>query len=295
MADPLTRRTCELSWRPPREKHGTIDYYEVALEGRVRELPVSSAALAGPHRPSSTDCGSPSGTHGRIQVSPADFMICKFAQLLPNRNYSATIWVVNEVGRSPPAAFQAQCLTDFGGPEHVATPQAKQGPNTTLALTFPRGPPDETNGPIMCYYVALMPLLDSAELGSLSAPKEVPIGAVESVVGNNLQQRGETELQMAYIAESYDALPTNSVLGDGHSLRDCSVIYRSRYKVSTSISPPFSLLRWLLQQEQQEFEVRAWVCASIYSLNPSPYLALTPILPFARQPGLRPRFSTAGD
>ncbi|KHN71083.1 hypothetical protein Tcan_02532 [Toxocara canis] len=105
----------------------------------------------------------------------------------PNRNYTATVWAENGAGRSKPVVFSEQCVTNYAQPDTVDPPASLPQNGTAFGLSF-NGGLDETNGPVACYYVAVVPLSPDVAIESLPPPDSLVVDTFVKAMNNNLQQ-----------------------------------------------------------------------------------------------------------
>lgn len=234
---------CEVEWKSPAETNGRITKYFVSVRGSLR-LSNSNGELVTDHFPQASDtdkrCANWDGTDSSLNeasINPIDFSTefysCKFGPLKPNRNYSVMVWAENNAGRSQPSVFKRQCVTNFAQPDVVSEPQSAISSNfSTFKLTFNQ-PPDETNGPISCFYIAVVPLHTNVSLSSLPSPSDIVMDSFSKAFANNLHNSAaEKKRYFAYIAESYGQYPLETIIGDASAMQDlklCNVQYLSRY------------------------------------------------------------------
>ncbi|KAK6016089.1 hypothetical protein OSTOST_18432, partial [Ostertagia ostertagi] len=141
-----------------------------------------------------------------------EFLSCKYGPLKPNRNYTITVWAENSAGRSSPLVFPKHCITNYAQPDVVEKPVTSTNANhTSFNLAF-KSKPDDTNGPISCYYIGIVPLLKNVSLETLPRLKRLP-----SITTSMLWQL-EKKRFFAYIAESYTEYPVDTVIGDGRGI-----------------------------------------------------------------------------
>ncbi|KAF1766078.1 hypothetical protein GCK72_006034 [Caenorhabditis remanei] len=236
-----TSLSCEVEWKSPAETNGRIVKYFVSVRGAMRK---SDGTLTPDDFPSAEDvdkrCANWDEDESKASqnsVNPIDFSndfySCKFGPLKPNRNYSVTVWAENSAGRSLPALFKKNCVTNFAQPDLVEAPQTRLTSNmSTFELAFSR-PPDDMNGPISCYYIAIVPLPTNVSLDLLPNSDEIVMDSFSKVFTNNLHaSAAEKKRFFAYVAESYTELPIETTIGDGigvTGLKACNVQYLSRY------------------------------------------------------------------
>ncbi|VDM51186.1 unnamed protein product [Toxocara canis] len=119
---------------------------------------------------------------------PYDFRVMNNADWPdPNRNYTATVWAENGAGRSKPVVFSEQCVTNYAQPDTVDPPASLPQNGTAFGLSF-NGGLDETNGPVACYYVAVVPLSPDVAIESLPPPDSLVVDTFVKAMNNNLQQ-----------------------------------------------------------------------------------------------------------
>ncbi|CCD68957.1 Receptor-type tyrosine-protein phosphatase [Caenorhabditis elegans] len=233
--------SCEVEWKSPAEPNGRITKYFVSVRGAMRK---SDGSLTPDDLPAAVEvdkrCANWDGDENTSKhngINPIDFAnefySCKFGPLKPNRNYTVTVWAENSAGRSLPAVFHKNCVTNYAQPDMVETPQPLLSNNhSTFSLTFPQ-PPDDINGPISCYYIAIVPLPANVSLDILPKSEEIVMHSFSKVFTNNLLPSSAEEKRFfAYIAESYVQLPEETTIGDGvrvSDLKACNVQYLSRY------------------------------------------------------------------
>ncbi|EGT56302.1 hypothetical protein CAEBREN_30513 [Caenorhabditis brenneri] len=233
--------SCEVEWKSPAEPNGRIVKYFVSVRGAMRK---SDGSLTPDDFPAAEDtdkrCANWDEDESKaVQngINPIDFSndfySCKFGPLKPNRNYSVTVWAENSAGRSLPAVFKKNCVTNYAQPDLVETPQTHLSNNmSTFTLTFSQ-PPDDMNGPISCYYIAIVPLPTNVSLDLLPQSDEIVMDSFSKVFTNNLHSSAaEKKRFFAYVAESYTELPMETTIGDGigvTGLKACNVQYLSRY------------------------------------------------------------------
>lgn len=233
--------SCEVEWKSPAETNGRITKYFVSVRGAMRK---SDGTLTPDDFPSAEEvdkrCANWDEDESKaVQngINPIDFSndfySCKFGPLKPNRNYSVTVWAENSAGRSLPAVFKKNCVTNYAQPDLVETPQTHLSSNmSTFSLTFAQ-PPDDMNGPISCYYIAIVPLPTNVSLDLLPRSDEIVMDSFSKVFTNNLHaSAAEKKRFFAYVAESYTELPMETIIGDGigvTGLKACNVQYLSRY------------------------------------------------------------------
>uniref|UniRef100_A0A1I7TSR6 protein-tyrosine-phosphatase n=1 Tax=Caenorhabditis tropicalis TaxID=1561998 RepID=A0A1I7TSR6_9PELO len=233
--------SCEVEWKSPAETNGRIIKYFVSVRGAMRR---SDGTLTPDDFPGAVDADKRCANWDEDEskavqngVNPIDFSndfySCKFGPLKPNRNYSVTVWAENSAGRSLPAVFKKNCVTNYAQPDLVEAPQTHLSNNmSTFSLTFSQ-PPDDMNGPISCYYIAIVPLPTNVSLDLLPRSDEIVMDSFSKVFTNNLHSSAaEKKRFFAYVAESYTELPMETTVGDGigvTGLKACNVQYLSRY------------------------------------------------------------------
>lgn len=233
--------SCEVEWKMPAETNGRITKYFVSVRGAMRK---SDGTLTPDDFPSAEEadkrCANWDEDESKADqngINPIDFsndfFSCKFGPLKPNRNYSVSVWAENSAGRSLPAVFKKNCVTNFAQPDLVETPQTIRTTNmSTFDLSFAH-PPDDMNGPISCYYIAIVPLPTNVSLDLLPSSDEIVMDSFTKVYTNNLHaSAAEKKRFFAYVAESYTQLPGVTTIGDGlgvTGLKACNVQYLSRY------------------------------------------------------------------
>lgn len=102
-----------------------------------------------------------------------------------------------------PVSYKRQCVMDFAEPEYIEPPQTSSRTNTSsFGLKFTKMP-DEINGPIACYYLAIVPLLANTSVDSLPSPELIVMDTYDKALQNNLHSSAaENNRYFAYIAES---------------------------------------------------------------------------------------------
>ena len=138
----------------------------------------------------------------------------------------------------------------------IEKPSSQLGYNqTTFHLNFNQKV-DDINGPISCYYVAVVPLPSNVSIESLPDPSDIVVEScarvylcfidfitnnIKAFQNNLMQGDKERKVYFAYIAESYKELPIETVLGDGEGVPgvpQCSVQYLSRHKAEDRMLRP---------------------------------------------------------
>ncbi|KAI6225011.1 Protein-tyrosine-phosphatase [Aphelenchoides besseyi] len=231
-------QVCEIEWRPPRWTRGHITRYFVQVKGRIRyQQSLNSPVEMIDDLPPGVDICSNYDGEDQNAIDPQmfhNFYACKYGPLKPNRNYTATIWAETKAGRSEGVSFQRQCVMDFAEPEHIEPPQTLARTNgSSFGLRFVKQP-NELNGPIACYYLAIVPLPANTSINSLPAPELIVMDTYDKALQNNLHSSAvENNRYFAYIAESYLEFPVETQIGDGDpkgGVEPCNVLYLSRYK-----------------------------------------------------------------
>ncbi|PIO63631.1 Protein-tyrosine phosphatase [Teladorsagia circumcincta] len=138
-----------------------------------------------------------------------------------------------------PIEFTTEFLSCKYGPLKVEKPVTSTNANhTSFNLAF-KSKPDDTNGPISCYYIGIVPLLKNVSLETLPPPQEIVMDTVSKAFNNNLNAlAAEKKRFFAYIAESYTEYPVDTVIGDGRGvtgMKPCSVF---RYKAEDVVLRP---------------------------------------------------------
>uniref|UniRef100_A0A8R1J2J6 protein-tyrosine-phosphatase n=2 Tax=Caenorhabditis japonica TaxID=281687 RepID=A0A8R1J2J6_CAEJA len=235
--------SCEVEWKSPAETNGRITKYFVSVRGAMRK-PSPDGTLTPDDFPAAEEVDKRCANWdedetkaGQNGVNPIDFsndfFSCKFGPLKPNRNYTVSVWAENSAGRSQPAKFKKNCVTNYAQPDLVDAPETKLSANqSTFSLDFP-SPPDDSNGPISCYYIAIVPLPANVSLDILPRTDEIVMDSFSKVFTNNLHISAvEKKRFFAYVAESYTELPPETTIGDGigiPGMKSCNVQYLSRY------------------------------------------------------------------
>ncbi|CAD5212467.1 unnamed protein product [Bursaphelenchus okinawaensis] len=236
---------CEVEWKPPRWPRGHITKYYVKVDGKVRYQAGDGKEVVGPHHPSGIDsCSNYDGDEDNF-IDPQNFhnfFACKYGPLKPNRNYSATIWAENKAGKSEAVTFHEQCVMDYAEPEFIRPPETLSRTNTSsFGLEFPQAP-DETNGPIACYYLAIVPLQSNISVDALPPPEQIVMDTYDKVLQNNIHTAYHPNNRFfAYIAESYMQYPKQTVVGDGDTrggVDPCNVLYLTRYQPNDAALAP---------------------------------------------------------
>ncbi|CAJ0581740.1 unnamed protein product, partial [Mesorhabditis spiculigera] len=233
---------CEVDWRAPEHPNGRIQSYFVRMEGKIRDG--ASETLVPDDYPPATDpkCSNfdqneqpDKSINPNEFASSTSFFFCRFGPLKPNRNYSVTVWASNSAGKSQPLMFAEQCSTKFDSPERVEPPTSLPPQNLTNIQLRYGSPPDQTSGPISCYYVAIVPLLLNASIEKLPPPADISIDNGQNAFKNNMRVAGDKEQKsyLAYIAESYERyLPETAIMGDGNTssgVEPCETKYLDRH------------------------------------------------------------------
>ncbi|PAV77395.1 hypothetical protein WR25_16591 [Diploscapter pachys] len=240
-----TSLICEVEWKSPPITNGRITKYYVRVVGSIRR-PRPDGQIVADHYPSASEQGGKCANWDSEErltdgINPVDFstefLSCKYGPLKPNRNYTVTVWAENNAGRSSPKIFSKHCTTPYAEPEQVEEPTTSAANVTTFNLNF-AGPPDDTNGPISCYYIAIVPLHANVSIDALPPPHDIIMDNTAKVFHNNLQDPSlDKKRYFAYVAESYRDFPERTVIGDGSPLEGiepCNVLYLSRYKAEDS-------------------------------------------------------------
>lgn len=122
---------------------------------------------------------------------------------------------------------------DFAEPDYIDPPETVSRTNmSSFELRFSNRP-NEDNGPIGCFFLAVLPLPTNISVTELPSPELIVIDSYDKVIQNNLYQSVVHNRFFAYIAESYTQLPAFTVIGDGDisgGMDSCSVQYLTRYK-----------------------------------------------------------------
>ncbi|CAJ0963453.1 unnamed protein product, partial [Mesorhabditis belari] len=237
------RHYCEVDWRAPEQPNGRITAYYVRMEGKIRDgLSDFRSEVTSDDFPPATDskCSNFDQSESpEKSVDPSGFpsptyFVCRFGPLKPNRNYSVTVWAANAAGKSQPLTFAEQCTTKFSSPDRIESPQSLPPQNLTNIQLKYAGTPDQTNGPITCYYVAIVPLLLNASIDKLPPPADISIDNGQNAFKNNMKVvNSEQKSYLAYIAESYDKLlPDTAIMGDGNTssgVPPCATKYLERH------------------------------------------------------------------
>ncbi|KAM3720078.1 Receptor-type tyrosine-protein phosphatase [Dirofilaria immitis] len=231
---------CEVEWMPPKTPNGRITKYYVTVRGQIRHVS-PGGILSNDDFPAEekNQCANYNNNDSSYTSADAiaDFYSCRFGPLKPNRNYTSFIWAENGAGRSENATFSEQCITDFAQPDAVDAPASLSQNGTVFSLTF-NSEPDEVNGPVACYYVAIVPLTPDVVIESLPAPDSLIVDTFLKTMSNNLQseqpkQDTKQKRYFAYIAESYMQYPKRTFIGDGNTtagVEPCNVLYLSRHR-----------------------------------------------------------------
>ncbi|KAI1728522.1 protein-tyrosine phosphatase domain-containing protein [Ditylenchus destructor] len=273
---------CEVEWRLPRKTRGLITKYYVQITGRVRYLAPEGNAINSEDFPMGVDiCSnddSPLSDSDKY-INPnlfqgQTFFACKYGPLKPNRNYSATIWAENKAGKSKPVTFREQCIMDFAEPDHIEPPETMTRSNmSSFGLKF-TAEPDETNGPIACFYLAVIPLPTNVSLESLPSPELIVMDTFDKALQNNLHETAALHNRFfAYIAESYMQYPRQTVVGDGITsggVEPCNVLYLSRYKpLDAALTPNLKYTGFLIARIDRDRSLQADDVARSMSATPN--------------------------
>ena len=236
LIDTTTGLQCEVEWRPPLEQNGQVTKYYVQLAGKLRKQPQDLGAdVPVDYPPALEPCKNYDGTTDENGIdAKKNFFACKFGPLKPNRNYAATIWSQNNASKSDPVSYTDQCFMDFAAPDEIDPPEMLVTHNvSSFSLRF-TSPPKEVNGPIACYYLAVVPLPSNVSIQSLPKPDDIVMESFEEAMRNNIHVAlGQT--YYGYIAESYLTYPSATIIGDNKApakIEQCNVYYlsKSRFK-----------------------------------------------------------------
>ncbi|VDN18346.1 unnamed protein product [Gongylonema pulchrum] len=245
---------CEVEWMPPKTPNGRIIKYYVRVRGQIRHVS-PGGVLSNDDFPveEKNQCANYNNDENSFTSADAiaDFYSCRFGPLKPNRNYTALLWAENGAGRSDSVTYSEQCITDFAQPDSVDPPASLPQNGTTFGLTF-NNEPDETNGPIACYYIAIVPLSPDVVIESLPAPDSLIVDTFLKTMNNNLHNEQQQQHKQpsvfsttvfqgtkqkhrffAYVAESYMQYPRRTLIGDGNTtggVEPCNVLYLSRHR-----------------------------------------------------------------
>ncbi|CAI5442482.1 unnamed protein product [Caenorhabditis angaria] len=234
---------CEVEWKAPGATFGRLTKYFVSVRGSIRtigpngELTPFDFPLASIGDKKCANWDQDEAKAGVSGINPvdfsADFFSCKFGPLKPNRNYTVNVWAENQAGRSTAANFTKTCVTNYAQPDVVHEPTTSLSSNqSTFSLSFGNRP-DDSNGPISCYYVAVVPLPKNVSLDLLPPTNEIVMDSVTKVFQNNMDSSSaEMKRYFAYVAESYKDWPAETVIGDGNGVEGvepCNVHYLSRH------------------------------------------------------------------
>uniref|UniRef100_A0AC35GL31 Protein-tyrosine-phosphatase n=1 Tax=Panagrolaimus sp. PS1159 TaxID=55785 RepID=A0AC35GL31_9BILA len=237
LIDTTTGLQCEVEWRPPLITNGQVVKYFVRLAGKLRYQPqdLSESVVPIDYPPALEPCKNYDGSSDDDGIdAKKNFFACKFGPLKPNRNYAATIWSQNSAGKSDPVFFTDQCFMDFAAPDEIDPPEMSVTHNvTSFSLKF-NSPPKEFNGPIACYYLAVVPLPSNVSIQSLPKPDNIIMESYEEAMRNNIQI-ASSQAYYGYIAESYLTYPLSTIIGDNKApakIEQCNVYYlsKSRFK-----------------------------------------------------------------
>uniref|UniRef100_A0A914HQ12 protein-tyrosine-phosphatase n=1 Tax=Globodera rostochiensis TaxID=31243 RepID=A0A914HQ12_GLORO len=240
-------KLCEIKWRPPDSgaSRDQIKRYYVQISGRIRYVSPESKEPPLDHYPQGVGLCANGEQNGRQYVDSDNlrtFFACKYGPLKPNRNYTATVWAENKAGLSTAASVNSQCVMDFAQPGRIEPPSVVSRPNvSSFGLRFDREPEQE-NGPIVCYYLAILPLPLNVSVEMLPMPENVTMDTFDRALKNNQNQYATNNKQFfAYIAESYLQYPKQTVVGDRDTsagIEPCNVHYLTRYTPSDSALIP---------------------------------------------------------
>jgi ABC-type transporter lipoprotein component MlaA len=88
-------------------------------------------------------------------------------------------------------------------PAYIEPPETLPRTNTSsFGLKFTKMP-DEINGPVACYYLAIVPLPANASINNLPSPELIVMDSYDKALQNNLHSSAaENNRFFAYIAES---------------------------------------------------------------------------------------------
>ncbi|CAG9530515.1 unnamed protein product [Cercopithifilaria johnstoni] len=259
---------CEVEWMPPKTPNGRIIKYYVTVRGQIRHVS-SGGILSNDDFPAEekNQCANYNNNDSSYTSADAiaDFYSCRFGPLKPNRNYTAFVWAENGVGRSENATFSEQCITDFAQPDAVDAPASLSQNGTIFALTF-NSEPDEVNGPVACYYVAIVPLAQDVVIESLPSPDSLIVDTFLKTMSNNLQseqlkQGAKQKRYFAYIAESYMQYPKRTLIGDGNTtagVEPCNVLYLSRHRPEDpALKPGLKYTGFLIARVDRDHSTRS--------------------------------------
>ncbi|CDW54909.1 hypothetical protein TTRE_0000317901 [Trichuris trichiura] len=214
--DQVSRTKCRVAWGPPIPSGGSVHYYMVDFYGVVRRQVVHGVRTGNQlHRPKSSNCRNLHHVTPRSEAKD-NVTFCEFEGLLSNRNYSATVVAVGPFGKSSPTYASSQCLTSFGPPTNIETPVAKRGlDDKTIAVEF-QSVPDDINGPITCYFLAIIPCTLNVNFSQLPPPAYMNFDVYERAMQSNLHVIFQPIF--AYIAEAYYELPRRTIIGDSQQV-----------------------------------------------------------------------------
>jgi len=107
---------------------------------------------------------------------------------------------------------------DFSQPSRIEPPETMPRANiSSFGLRFTHEPL-ETNGPIDCYYLAVLPLPANVSIDALAPPEQIVMDTFDKALQNNmLPSAAANNRFFAYIAESYLRYPEYTVVGDGRT------------------------------------------------------------------------------
>ncbi|EFO23364.2 hypothetical protein LOAG_05121 [Loa loa] len=259
---------CEVEWMPPKTPNGRITKYYVTVRGQIRHVS-PGGILSNDDFPAEekNQCANYNNNDSSYTSADAiaDFYSCRFGPLKPNRNYTAFVWAENGAGRSENATFSEQCITDFAQPDAVDAPASMSQNGTVFGLTF-NSEPDEVNGPVACYYVAIVPLAPDVVIESLPAPDSLIVDTFLKTMSNNLQnehlkQDTKQKRYFAYIAESYMQYPKRTFIGDGNTtagVQPCNVLYLSRHRPEDpALKPGLKYTGFLIARVDRDHAARS--------------------------------------
>ncbi|KFD69556.1 hypothetical protein M514_01923 [Trichuris suis] len=225
--DQVSRTKCRVAWGPPIPSGGSVHYYMV---GRPEVEPlcwcekslngfrwISMGSFGVKWCMASEPVASCIDQNRRtVEICTTNVTFCEFEGLLSNRNYSATVVAVGAFGKSSPTYASSQCLTSFGPPTNIETPVAKKGlDDKTITVEF-QSVPDDINGPITCYFLAIIPCTLNVNFSQLPPPAYMNFDVYERAMQSNLHVIFQPIF--AYIAEAYYELPRRTIIGDSQQV-----------------------------------------------------------------------------